>query len=59
MQEQSAQQAGAQAAGAQPQQGGVNQATRPPMDQMMNPTQPIVEEAQMNVQVDQMQEMFR
>ena len=59
MQEQSAQQAGAQAAGAQPQQGGVNQATRPTQDQMMNPAQPIIEESQTNVQVDQMQEMFR
>ena len=38
---------------------GQNQNGRPTVDQMFDPTQPIVEEAQENVQVDQIQEMFR
>jgi hypothetical protein len=40
--------------------GGVpTQNQRPSMQQMFDPTQPVVEEAQENVQVDQIQEMFR
>tara|TARA_R110002012_G_C11560980_1_gene603426 strand:- start:290 stop:1207 length:918 start_codon:yes stop_codon:yes gene_type:complete len=40
--------------------GGVpTQNQRPSMQQMFDPTQPVVEESQENVQVDQIQEMFR
>ena len=38
---------------------GQNQNGRPNMQQMFDPTQPVIEEAQENVQVDQIQEMFR
>ena len=40
-------------------QQGLNQATRPTMEQMMNPTQPIVDQAQLNLQAQQPQAMFQ
>jgi hypothetical protein len=40
-------------------QQGQNQATRPTMEQMMNQSQPIVDEAQLNLQAQQPQSMFQ
>ena len=45
--------------GSPPPQQGVNQAMRPTVEQMMNPTQPIVDQAQMNLQAEQAQAMFQ